>query len=112
MLLVDEVLAVGDAEFQRRCLGTMEQIGRSGRAVVFVAPRPRRGHAGCAPPALWLSTSSVRAVGPTAQIVDAYLLDATPDAGARVFVDDPALPVALTSLRVRGATGCRDRPGA
>ena len=104
VLLVDEVLAVGDAEFQRRCLGTMEQIGRSGRAVVFVSHNLDAVTRLCTT-ALWLDAGRVRAVGPTSQIVDAYLLDATPDAGARVFVDDPAQPVALTSLRVRGATG-------
>jgi lipopolysaccharide transport system ATP-binding protein len=37
ILLVDEVLAVGDAEFQRRCLGRMEELGSSGRTVVFVS---------------------------------------------------------------------------
>lgn len=37
ILLVDEVLAVGDAAFQRKCLGLMSQVGRSGRTVVFVS---------------------------------------------------------------------------
>ena len=37
ILLVDEVLAVGDAEFQRRCLGRMEDLSDSGRTVVFVS---------------------------------------------------------------------------
>ena len=37
ILLVDEVLAVGDAEFQRRCLGRMEDLSQSGRTVVFVS---------------------------------------------------------------------------
>jgi lipopolysaccharide transport system ATP-binding protein len=37
ILLVDEVLAVGDAEFQRRCLGRMEDFGANGRTVVFVS---------------------------------------------------------------------------
>ena len=37
ILLVDEVLAVGDSEFQRRCLGRMEDIGASGRTVLFVS---------------------------------------------------------------------------
>jgi lipopolysaccharide transport system ATP-binding protein len=37
VLLVDEVLAVGDAEFQARCLGKMESIGREGRTVIFVS---------------------------------------------------------------------------
>ena len=37
ILLVDEVLSVGDAEFQRRCLGRMEELGSSGRTVLFVS---------------------------------------------------------------------------
>src|SRR5262245_54819536 len=37
ILLVDEVLAVGDAEFQRRCLGKMGEVARGGRTVLFVS---------------------------------------------------------------------------
>jgi lipopolysaccharide transport system ATP-binding protein len=37
ILIIDEVLAVGDSEFQRRCLGRMEDIGASGRTVLFVS---------------------------------------------------------------------------
>ena len=37
ILLVDEVLAVGDADFQKKCLGRMKEIGQSGRTVVFVS---------------------------------------------------------------------------
>jgi lipopolysaccharide transport system ATP-binding protein len=37
ILLIDEVLAVGDIEFQRRCLGRMNEVARSGRTVVFVS---------------------------------------------------------------------------
>ena len=37
ILLVDEVLAVGDAEFQRKCLGKMRQVARDGRTVLFVS---------------------------------------------------------------------------
>jgi homopolymeric O-antigen transport system ATP-binding protein len=37
ILLVDEVLAVGDAEFQKRCLGRMESLGQSGRTVIFIS---------------------------------------------------------------------------
>ena len=40
IMLVDEVLAVGDAEFQRRCLGRMEEFGSEGRTgVLFVSTR-------------------------------------------------------------------------
>lgn len=37
ILIVDEVLAVGDAQFQKKCLGKMEEVGREGRTVVFVS---------------------------------------------------------------------------
>jgi len=37
ILIVDEVLAVGDGEFQRKCLGRMEQVGNEGRTVLFVS---------------------------------------------------------------------------
>jgi lipopolysaccharide transport system ATP-binding protein len=37
ILIVDEVLAVGDAEFQRKCLGKMEEVAHSGRTVLFVS---------------------------------------------------------------------------
>lgn len=37
VLIIDEVLAVGDAEFQKKCLGKMEEIGNSGRTILFVS---------------------------------------------------------------------------
>jgi lipopolysaccharide transport system ATP-binding protein len=37
ILIVDEVLAVGDAQFQRKCLGKMEEVGKEGRTVLFVS---------------------------------------------------------------------------
>src|SRR6059058_3861680 len=37
ILVVDEVLAVGDAEFQKKCLGKMEQVSRGGRTILFVS---------------------------------------------------------------------------
>jgi ABC-type polysaccharide/polyol phosphate transport system ATPase subunit len=101
VLLVDEVLAVGDAEFQRRCLGTMEKIGSSGRTVVFVSHNLDAVTRLCST-SLWLESGRVRAIGPTPQVVDAYLQDATPDGGTRRFPDDPAAPLTLTSLRLRG----------
>ncbi|HTA82771.1 MAG TPA: ABC transporter ATP-binding protein [Bacteroidia bacterium] len=37
ILVIDEVLAVGDAEFQKKCLGKMEEVGKSGKTVLFVS---------------------------------------------------------------------------
>jgi ABC-type polysaccharide/polyol phosphate transport system ATPase subunit len=101
VLLVDEVLAVGDTEFQRRCLGTMEKIGGSGRTVVFVSHNLDAVTRLCST-TVWLEAGGVRKVGPTSQVVDAYLQDAAPDGGRRRFTDDPTAALALTALRLRG----------
>ncbi len=37
ILIIDEVLAVGDAEFQKKCLGKMEDVSNSGRTILFVS---------------------------------------------------------------------------
>ena len=37
ILIVDEVLAVGDAEFQKKCLGKMQEVSHAGRTVLFVS---------------------------------------------------------------------------
>jgi ABC-type polysaccharide/polyol phosphate transport system ATPase subunit len=72
ILLVDEVLAVGDAEFQRRCLGRMAEVERSGRTVVFVSHNVDAIGRLC-PRAVWLEQGRVVADGPSADVVDAYL---------------------------------------
>ena len=104
VLLVDEVLAVGDAEFQRRCLGRMEDLGRSGRTVVFISHNLDAVLRLCST-ALWLDGGRVRGVGRTADVVDDYLREATPDAGRRTFAEDPDSPVSLLGIDVREADG-------
>ena len=44
ILIVDEVLAVGDAEFQKKCLGKMGEVAKSGRTVLFVSHNMARDH--------------------------------------------------------------------
>jgi ABC-type polysaccharide/polyol phosphate transport system ATPase subunit len=72
ILLIDEVLAVGDAEFQRRCLGRMAEVERSGRTVLFVSHNLDAIQRLC-PRAIWLEAGRVVADGPSAEVVDAYL---------------------------------------
>ncbi len=62
ILIVDEVLAVGDAEFQKKCLGKMEQVASSGRTVVFVSHNMGAVRALCTRCAL-LDAGSTRAGG-------------------------------------------------
>ena len=104
VLLVDEVLAVGDAEFQRRCLGKMEDLGRSGRTVVFISHNLDAVTRLCAS-TLWLDAGRMRALGPTPEVVDAYLVEATPDTGVRQYEEDPDSPVSVRAVRVGSADG-------
>lgn len=73
ILVVDEVLAVGDADFQRKCLGRMRTLaGDQGRTVLFVSHDLDAVSQLC-PRSLWLERGRLRADGPTADVVDTYL---------------------------------------
>jgi lipopolysaccharide transport system ATP-binding protein len=72
VLLIDEVLAVGDAEFQRKCLGRMAEIGRSGRTVVFVSHDMNAVENLCQR-AIWLDKGKVVQDGEAAAVAIAYL---------------------------------------
>jgi lipopolysaccharide transport system ATP-binding protein len=72
ILIVDEVLAVGDAEFQKKCLGKMHDVaGEEGRTVLFVSHNLDSILRLCGR-VLWLNSGSVRDIGPPAAIIHAY----------------------------------------
>ena len=72
ILLIDEVLAVGDAEFQKKCLGKMELVSQEGRTVLFVSHNMMAILSLCSQ-SLWLKNGTVQAIGDTATVVDSYL---------------------------------------
>jgi lipopolysaccharide transport system ATP-binding protein len=72
ILFIDEVLAVGDAEFQRKCLGKMGQVSRDGRTVVFVSHNMAAITQLC-PRTLWLKDGRLVADGASSDVVSAYL---------------------------------------
>ncbi len=72
ILLVDEVLAVGDGAFQRKCLGRMEEAGRNGRTVLFVSHNMQAVRQLCKT-AIWLKDGAVRAAGLSERVVSEYL---------------------------------------
>lgn len=72
ILLVDEVLAVGDAEFQRKCLGKMQDIAGGGRTVLFVSHNMAALTALCQR-AILLQQGQVVMDGAAATVVPAYL---------------------------------------
>src|SRR3989454_4348364 len=72
ILLIDEVLAVGDLEFQKKCLGKMEDVGRLGRTVVFVSHNMSAVTRLCSR-AVLLDQGRAIAIGPTPAVVAEYV---------------------------------------
>ncbi len=72
ILIVDEVLAVGDAQFQRKCLGKMESVAGEGRTVLFVSHNMDAVTA-LTHRCIMLHNGNVSADGPSEEIVDLYL---------------------------------------
>ncbi len=72
ILVIAEVLAVGDAAFQKKCLGKMGDAARSGRTILFVSHNMAAVHALC-DRCLLLDEGRLVADGPTAEVVESYL---------------------------------------
>jgi ABC-type polysaccharide/polyol phosphate transport system ATPase subunit len=113
ILVVDEVLAVGDSEFQSKCMRRMESVEREGRTVVFVSHNLDAVSRLCER-VVWLEDGVVKSLGPASEGIDAYL-------GAQVVRDFASVqhgggPVSLEDVVLRDLEGRtfevlrRDRP--
>lgn len=71
ILLVDEVLAVGDLEFQRKCLGKMGDVARAGRTVLFVSHN-MGAIARLCPRTIWLDAGRIVEDAPSSGVLAAY----------------------------------------
>ena len=80
ILVVDEVLAVGDAQFQKKCLGKMEDVGKSGRTVLFVSHNMATIIALCQR-TIWLVNGHVEMDGEAEQVISKYLLHGSESSG-------------------------------
>ncbi|MEO7296341.1 MAG: polysaccharide ABC transporter ATP-binding protein, partial [Candidatus Limnocylindria bacterium] len=72
ILFIDEVLAVGDADFQKKCLGKMSELGKGGRTIMFVSHSMPAMLRLCER-AILLDQGAVVAAGPTHEVVRVYL---------------------------------------
>ncbi len=103
ILVVDEVLAVGDAEFQRRCLGRMRSVADSGRTVLFVSHNMFSVQSMCSR-VLWMEAGAVKRDGGTASVIGEYLAHSATQAHERVWAKEeaPGTPeVRLMAVRVQ-----------
>jgi lipopolysaccharide transport system ATP-binding protein len=108
ILVVDEVLAVGDAEFQRKCLGKMNDVAQQGRTVLFVS-HDMSAILRLTQETIVLDNGQIVMRAPTPQAVDHYLNMGLTKQGERVW--DPAelaggaTPFRPMALRVLNASG-------
>ena len=97
ILLIDEVLAVGDAGFQKKCLGKMGDVARGGRTVLFVSHDLTAVQVLCGR-ALRLAHGAVQGMGPVAEQIAAYLAD-TKATGPLAFDRSLTLSTGLELVR-------------
>ena len=86
ILVIDEVLAVGDIQFQKKCLGKMEDVSKEGRTVLFVSHNMATINALCEK-IIWLSHGHVEMEGKAEQITSKYLLHGVDNLG-EVVIDN------------------------
>lgn len=106
ILVVDEVLAVGDAEFQKKCLGKMGEVASGGRTVLFVSHNMQAIVALCSR-VLWLNQGRVMMTGNTAAIAEKYVSFGSEDLAEIRWEFDQAPgteAVRLKALRVTDAS--------
>jgi lipopolysaccharide transport system ATP-binding protein len=103
ILIVDEVLAVGDASFQKKCLGKMEDVAKHGRTVLFVSHNMPAVAQLCEK-AVWLENGRTHKIGFAEDIVKEYMTDAQEQIAERRWTDPGDAPgddrVRLLAVRV------------
>jgi lipopolysaccharide transport system ATP-binding protein len=95
VLFVDEVLAVGDVSFQKKCLGAMRQLGSGGRTILFVSHNLAAVENLCHR-AIWISNGKIQMDGDSREVIKAYLRDTS--VSGQSGLD-------LTGMKTRSGTG-------
>ena len=112
ILVVDEVLAVGDVEFQKKCIGKMQNVVRQGRTVLFVSHNMAAVKSLC-DRAILLDRGRVVADGPVDPVVNQYLeLAVRPSSEAAIPVDAPRSGTGEARFRFVELLAMDDRPVA
>jgi lipopolysaccharide transport system ATP-binding protein len=104
ILIVDEVLAVGDAVFQKKCLGKMSAVAKEGRTVLFVSHNMMAIQSLCTR-GIWMDGGRLAVDGEAGQVVSTYLKQSFEARGEKVWEDRVDAPgndrVRMHSARVR-----------
>lgn len=110
ILMIDEVLAVGDIEFQKRCLGKMDEVANSGRTILFVSHQLPMIASLC-DRCLLMERGRLVMSGPTSEVIHRYQSGADINAASVDFTTDVNRPgdgrISLLSAWIESATGER-----
>jgi len=104
IVIVDEVLAIGDARFRAKCLEKMSEFGREGRTVVFVSHDLGSITQLCRR-AIWLDHGQIQADGPSEEVVRRYVRGAVGEVPRAAFVSDPSQRVQVLGAEVTDENG-------
>jgi lipopolysaccharide transport system ATP-binding protein len=108
ILLVDEVLAVGDIQFQKKCLGKMEKVSKEGKTVIFVSHNMEAIQRLCNR-AILLGNGKVVQDGSVQEVVNKYMQIGVNEVGERSWSDINRAPgddmVRLCSVRLKNKDG-------
>lgn len=104
ILLVDEVLAVGDSSFQKRCFERIRSFQKAGRTILFVSHDLAAVTETCST-VVWLQGGRVKAVGSPHQTINDYLESTSQPLGIEERPPDAEHPVRIEKVRVLGADG-------
>jgi lipopolysaccharide transport system ATP-binding protein len=109
ILFIDEVLSVGDAEFQAKCLGKMEEVANAGRTILFVSHNMGAVTRLCTR-CLWVDHGKIRMDGDAQEVVEAYLSRGGIGSGRWVHPEDPecGADVQIRSIEVLSSDGRPD----
>jgi lipopolysaccharide transport system ATP-binding protein len=109
ILIVDEVLAVGDVAFQRKCLNKMEDVRQHGRTILFVSHNMQAITRLCSR-AVLISDGGIQHDGPAAETAGKYLMASAKASGECVWSEPLSAPgdgvARLRKVRVRDESGC------
>ena len=108
ILVVDEVLAVGDAAFQKKCLGKMGDVASQGRTIIFVSHNMGAINRLCGT-TIWLDKGRIVEQGLTRDVVGRYLVSSSSDGGFREWPEGLAArgidEFKLFAARIQSNTG-------
>lgn len=104
VLVVDEVLAVGDAEFQKKCLGKMQDVASQGRTVLFVSHNMGAVTQLCSR-AILLQQGTLTEDDTTQTVINSYLNSIASQASEYIAQVDPAKPVQLLAVKTENMAG-------